>query len=95
MDQPASILAVVFTTSVLLTLDTCYKEHLVDIKHRRDKPVANLFNQTGHTIHNIRIKGLWLLFTDGVNDRKDMESHLIDKLGRRKPAGMNEDYNRT
>ena len=65
------------------TLDTRFKEHLADIKHRRDKPVANYFKQTGHTIHNIRVKGLWLLFTDSVNDRKDMESHLIDKLGSR------------
>ena len=50
----------------------------------------NHFNQTGHTLHNIRGKGLWLLFTDSVNNRKDMESHLIDKLGSRKLAGMNE-----
>ena len=55
-----------------------------------DKPVANHFNQTGHTIHNILVKGPWLLFTDSVNDRQDMESHLIDKLGSRKPGGMNE-----
>ena len=72
------------------TLDTCFKEHLADIKHWRDKPVANHFNQTGHIIHNIHVKGLWLLFTDSVNDRKDMESHLTDKLGSKKPAGMNE-----
>ena len=72
------------------TLDTRFKEHLADIKHRRGKPVANHFNQTDHTIHNIRVKGLWLLFTDSVNDRKDMASRLIDKLGSRKPGGMNE-----
>ena len=60
-----------------------------------DKLVANHFNQTDHTIHNIHVKGLWLLFTDRGNDRKDMESRLIDKLGSRKPGGMNEklDYN--
>ena len=41
------------------TLDTRFKEHLADIKQRRDKPVANHFNQTGHTIHNIRVvKGM-------------------------------------
>ena len=68
------------------TLDTWFKEHLADFKHRRDKPVANHFNQTGHIILNIRVKGLWLLFTDSVNDGKDMESHLIDKLGSRKPV---------
>ena len=61
-------------------LDTHFKEHHADIKHWRDKPVANHFSQTGLTIHNIHIKGLWLLFADSVNDRKDMESQLIDKL---------------
>ena len=77
------------------TRDTRFREHLADIKHRRDKPVSKHFNQTGHTIHNIRVKGLWLLFADSGNDRNDMESHLIDKLGSRKPAAMNERYNRT
>ncbi|WP_419619241.1 GIY-YIG nuclease family protein, partial [Thiolapillus sp.] len=72
------------------TLDTRFKEHLADIKHHRDKPVANHFNQAGHSIHNIRVKGLWLLFTDNASDRKDMESHLIDKLGSRRPGGINE-----
>ena len=62
------------------------------VNHRTEKPVTtgNQFNQTGHTLHNIRVKGLWLLFTDSVNDRKDMESHLTDKLSSRKPGGMNE-----
>ena len=58
------------------TFDTHFEEYLADIKHCRDKRVANHFNQTDHTIHNIRVKGLWLLFTDSVNDRKDTESHL-------------------
>ena len=72
------------------TLDTRFKEHLAGIKHRRDKPAANHFKQTGHAIHNVRVKGQWVLFTDSVNDRKDIESHFIDKHGSRKPAGMNE-----
>ena len=60
------------------TPDIHFKEHLADIKHRKDKPVTDHFNQTGHTIHNICVKGLWLiLFTDSVNDRKDMESHFF------------------
>ena len=71
-------------------LDTRFKEHLADIKHHRDKPVANHFNQAGHSIHTIRVKGLWLLFTDKASDRKEMESHLIDKLGSRRPGGINE-----
>ena len=63
------------------TLDTRFKEHLADIKH---------FKQAGHSIHNIRVKGLWLLFTDNASDRKDMEFHLIDKLGSSRPGGINE-----
>ena len=53
-----------------------------DIKYHRNKPVANHFNQAGHTIHNIRVKGLRLLFTDNARDRKDMESYLIEKTNR-------------
>ena len=40
------------------TLNTRFKEHLADIKHHRDKPVANHLNQAGHSIHNICVKGL-------------------------------------
>ena len=47
----------------------------------------------GHSIHNIRVKGLWLLFTDNASDKKYMESHLIDKLGSRRPGGINEKKN--
>ena len=56
------------------TFDTRFKEHVADIKHRRDKPVTNHFSKTGDTIHNICLKGLYLLFTDSVNDRKDVET---------------------
>ena len=65
------------------TLNTHFKEHLADIKYhsRRDKSVASHFNQAGHSIHNVRVKGLWLLFTDNARDRKDMESYLIGNQG--------------
>lgn len=72
------------------TLNTRFKEHLADIRHRRDKPVANHFNTADHSIYHVRVKGLWLMFSDNSQDRKDMESHLIDRLGSRKPDGMNE-----
>ena len=72
------------------TLNTRFEEHLADIKHHRDKPVANHLNQGGCPIHNIHVKELWLLFTDNASDRKDMESHLIDKFGSRRPSRMNE-----
>ena len=76
-------------------LDTRFKEHLADIKHQRDKPVANHFNQTGHTIHNIHVKGLWLLFTDSVNDRKTWNhTWLINSAAGNQLEWM-KDYNRT
>ena len=31
-----------------------------------------------------------VLFTDDASDSKDMQSHLIDKLGSRRPGGINE-----
>ena len=43
----------------------------------------------GEKKNSIRVKGLWLLFTDNASEREDMESHLIDKLGSRKPGGIN------
>ena len=57
-------------------LDTYFKENLADIKHHKGKLVANHFKQAGHCIHNVCVKGLWLLFMDNASDRKDMESHL-------------------
>ena len=32
-----------------------------DIKDHRDKCDANHFHQAGHSIQNVRVKGLWLL----------------------------------
>ena len=72
------------------TLDERFSEHLADICHHRDTSVAHHFNQADHTIHHVRVKCLWLMFSDLERDRKDMESHLIDKLGTRAPHGINE-----
>ena len=63
---------------------------LPDVQHRVRYSChqMRLTNQAGHSIHSICVKGLWLLFTDNASDRKDMESHLIDKLGSRRPGGI-------
>ena len=55
------------------SLDTRFKEDLADITYHRDEPAANHFTQAGHSIHDVRVKGLWLLFTDNARDRKDMD----------------------
>ena len=66
------------------TLDTP-----LDLTYDIDKPIANHFSQAGHSIDTVRVKGLWLLFTDNARDRKDMESYLFEKLGSRIPKGIN------
>ena len=93
--QTYNIVCIIHCTKLYIgetgrTLNTCFKEHLADIKHHRDKPVTNHFNQAGHSIHNIHVKGLWLLLMDNASDRKDMESYLIDKFGSRRPGGIND-----
>ena len=47
-----------------------FEEHLADIKYHRDKPV--------HSIQNVRVKGLMLLFTDNARCMKGMEYYLIE-----------------
>ena len=79
------------------TLDTCFKEHLAGIKHQRDKPVANHFNQTGHTIHTIDInliKGLWLLFTLLQTEKTWNHTWLINSAAGNQAEWM-KDYNHT
>ena len=68
--------------------DASFKEHLADIKHHTDKPVASHFNQARHSTHNLCVKGLCLLFTYNASDRQDVTSHLTDKLGSMRPGGM-------
>ena len=50
------------------TLDTHFKGHWVDIEYHRDKSVAKHSNQAGHSVRNICVKGLCLLFTDNARD---------------------------
>ena len=38
-----------------------FLEHLADIHHNRSKPVAQHFNSAGHTIAEVKVKGLWQL----------------------------------
>ena len=71
------------------TLGVRFKEHLADTLHARAKPVALHFNGPGHSAANMSVRGLWQM-RGTTMDRRDMESHLIDRLGTLKPAGMNE-----
>ena len=53
--------AKLFVGKAWRTLKTRFKGSLADLKHRKDKPFANHFNQTGHSIHNVPVKKLWPL----------------------------------
>ena len=76
------------------TLDTRFVEYLADIKHRGDKPVANHFNHTDHTIHNIRVKGLWRLFTVWMTEETWNHTWLINSAAGNQVEWM-KDYNNT
>nr|KAG5698816.1 hypothetical protein BaRGS_019668 [Batillaria attramentaria] len=43
----------------------------------------------GHSILNMTVTGLWLMHGDAT-DRRDMESHIIQRLGSQAPGGLNE-----
>ena len=73
-----------------LTLNTRFTEHLADIRHNRDKPIARHFNSSNHSIQDVRVLAIWKMFVTNTNTRKDMESHLISKLGTKTPLGLNE-----
>ena len=57
-----------------------FAEHLADIRHNHSKSVAQHFNSAGHTITDVRVKGLWQVHGDSFQ-RKHMESHIIQRLG--------------
>ena len=54
MPSPVSLAA----SSMLVRLPVCFSEHLADICHNCSKPVAQHFNSAGHTIADIKVKGL-------------------------------------
>lgn len=70
------------------TLDTRFREHLADVRHNRNSPVAKHFNSVGHSVAAIRVRGLWQMRGTTI-DRKLMESHLIRRLGTYTPDGLN------
>ena len=72
------------------TLDIRFQEHIADIRHARDRPVARHFNSAHHTTQHVRVRGLWLMPTPDEVERKLMETHLIRKLGTLAPLGLNE-----
>ena len=67
----------------------CFSEHLADIHHNRSKSVAQHFNSAGHTIADVKVKGLWQLLGDSFR-RKRMESCIIQRLGTMSTGGLNE-----
>ena len=66
-----------------------FSEHLADIHHKRSNPVAQHVNSAGHTIADVKVKGLRQLYGDTFQ-RKHTESHIIHRLGTMSPRGLNE-----
>ena len=63
-------------------------EHLADVRHRRNTPVAKHFRSPGHSIHMLKALCLWQVAGDDL-ERKRRESRIISQLGSLDPGGMN------
>ena len=70
------------------TLCIRFTEHLADIRHGRDKPVAKHFRTANHSLHDVKVKAIWQIFGNTL-DRKNIESHFIKQIGTTSPLGMN------
>nr|KAG5713466.1 hypothetical protein BaRGS_025014 [Batillaria attramentaria] len=53
------------------------------------KLLQTLSEVKSHSILNMTVTGLWLMHGDAT-DRRDMESHIIQRLGSQAPGGLNE-----
>ena len=71
-------LLVSLATSSMRSLEVRFSEHLADIRHNRSKPVAHHFNSAGHTVADVKAKGLRQLHGDSFQ-RKHMESHIVQR----------------
>lgn len=76
------------------TLRTRIKEHLVDIKHQRDTPVASHFNQRKHKLSHVTTKVLEIFPFEtnsdtGTDIRKRNEKSWIYRLRCLHPHGIN------
>lgn len=69
-------------------LSTRIKEHLSDIKHRRQSPVSLHFNNNDHSIQNLEIYFLGSCYTND-NTRKQFESLFIHRFNSVHPNGIN------
>ena len=70
-------------------LEVRFSEHLANIRHERDSTlVAKHFFSAGHSINNIRVRGLWMVHGDIV-DRKNVESWFINRFSTKHPLGLN------
>ena len=65
------------------------KEHIADIKHKRDKTVAIHFNSGNHTIQDLKIIILERCRTNSRYYRKTRETCWIERLNTITPYGAN------
>jgi hypothetical protein len=74
-----------------------YKEHLADIRHSRDSPVARHFNLPNHHSNHVKPQIIEFLTGDPENDestikRRERELHWIHQLRTFNPSGINKLY---
>ena len=67
---------------------TRFTQHLNDIRHNRDTPVAHHFNETPHILEE-HLKFSIIQKANNVKYRKYQESILIKAFGSESPSGMN------
>ena len=72
------------------SLGTRFKEHLADKKHYSCGLTCCQPFKPSWTSFTTSVQKDVVLFTDNASDRKGVESHPSDKLGSRRPGGMNE-----
>ena len=71
------------------TLAERAKEHLADIKHRRNKTVANHFNSNNHSEKDVTFSILEKCFSNSMYYRKGREIYWMEKLNTFAPFGLN------
>ena len=71
------------------SLNERIKEHLADIAHKRDKTVAEHFNNTDHCIQDMTVQVLEQVYDNSANYRRYIEAQWIERLNTLKPFGAN------
>ena len=70
------------------SLSTRFKEHLANIRHKRDLTVGPHFNEPDHSLDDALVLAIWQCHGSAL-DRKSLETYFINDLGTHQPLGLN------